>query len=35
MNGTRLAAALAAAALLATGASAQAQNKIKVGFMLP
>jgi branched-chain amino acid transport system substrate-binding protein len=35
MNKTRLAAALAAAALFATGASAQAQNKIKVGFMLP
>ena len=35
MNKTRLAAALAAVAILATGASAQAQNKIKVGFMLP
>ena len=35
MNKTRLAAALAAGALIATGASAQAQNKIKVGFMLP
>ncbi|HSV18703.1 MAG TPA: ABC transporter substrate-binding protein [Casimicrobiaceae bacterium] len=35
MNKTRLAAALAAVALIATGASAQAQNKIKVGFMLP
>ena len=35
MNKTRLAAALAAVVLIATGASAQAQNKIKVGFMLP
>ena len=35
MKQRQLAAALAAAALMAAGASAQAQNKVKVGFMLP
>ena len=35
MNRRNLVAAVAAAALFAAGASAQAQNKVKVGFMLP
>jgi len=35
MRQRNLAAALATAALLVAGASAQAQNKVKVGFMLP
>jgi len=35
MKQRHLAAALAAAALFAAGTSATAQNKVKVGFMLP